>query len=495
MKKTTFAFACAAILLLTGASIWEGSAVVASSGELPDSGYYVATNSFPKNTIVDIKNLETDKTIRAIVAGGLDSPGLLASLSSDAAAAIGLNRRTVGRIRVTMPADPIAFSRFTDGLTESADPDRNPKAAAGESENASAPTATPDATPEAKPAIVAPVIAQTVAPEPVAVPVAAATTAPSTTPMPSTQEVKQPVERSIDVPENYQAPAPVQKEENQKPESTVLADLPESTEPTVDLVEPKSTVEAIPETTLPPSVPETANAPVIVEPAPTPETIVAVEPTTVPKVPLEAKADEIIQEPEPVVIPETVKENIETAKADDVPVSTGEVVLDLLAAEERPPKAAETDLTNAPFVAPIAEAAVTPAMEEKKPELAAELFLDPLPAPKTIETPKKPVSTPTQEISAKEALSTEYFSAPNIKGLDKGKYYVQLGAFTETDTVKEALARIGKKFPAVVQTAAGKAGKNVYRVIVGPVNQGESGALLVRFKRTGYPDAFVKKGI
>jgi hypothetical protein len=34
----------------------------------------------------------------------------------------------------------------------------------------------------------------------------------------------------------------------------------------------------------------------------------------------------------------------------------------------------------------------------------------------------------------------------------------------------------------------------VYRVLVGPVNLGESGALLQRFKRSGYKDAFIKQG-
>ncbi|GAB1484354.1 hypothetical protein MASR2M78_31720 [Treponema sp.] len=48
--------------------------MVAASGELPESGYFVATNSFPRNTVVDIKNLENDKSIRAIVSGSLIPP-------------------------------------------------------------------------------------------------------------------------------------------------------------------------------------------------------------------------------------------------------------------------------------------------------------------------------------------------------------------------------------------------------------------------------------
>jgi cell division septation protein DedD len=72
-------------------------------------------------------------------------------------------------------------------------------------------------------------------------------------------------------------------------------------------------------------------------------------------------------------------------------------------------------------------------------------------------------------------------------------YYVQLGAYADTSTVNEIVANIGKQFPAAVETGK-MAEKPVYRVYIGPVNQGESGALLLRFKRGGYPDAFVKKG-
>jgi hypothetical protein len=83
---------------LSGASVWEGAAAVSSGGEFPDSGFYVATNSFPRNTVVDITNLETGKTVRGIVAAGLDSPGLLAMISKECAEAIGLQSRSIGRI-------------------------------------------------------------------------------------------------------------------------------------------------------------------------------------------------------------------------------------------------------------------------------------------------------------------------------------------------------------------------------------------------------------
>ncbi|MDR0668681.1 MAG: SPOR domain-containing protein [Treponema sp.] len=115
-------------LSFTGASVWEGAAALAPRGDLPEDGYYAATNSFPTNTVVDITNLETGRSIRAIVAAGLTTPGLLAVLSPDAAERIGLGTKTIGRIRMTQPEDPIAFARFTEGLAASGDPDYDPAA-------------------------------------------------------------------------------------------------------------------------------------------------------------------------------------------------------------------------------------------------------------------------------------------------------------------------------------------------------------------------------
>ena len=107
------------LILFTGASVWEGAVTVATGRELPATGCFVATNSFPKNTIVDITNLENGESVRAIVAAGLDIKGLLAIVSKEASEKIGLSSRTVGRIRMNQPVDPIAFSRFTNDSSDS----------------------------------------------------------------------------------------------------------------------------------------------------------------------------------------------------------------------------------------------------------------------------------------------------------------------------------------------------------------------------------------
>jgi cell division septation protein DedD len=86
-----------------------------------------------------------------------------------------------------------------------------------------------------------------------------------------------------------------------------------------------------------------------------------------------------------------------------------------------------------------------------------------------------------------------HFSAPVIHNLERGKYYLQVGAFSRPESAEAELNRIGNTYPLAVQNG-GSSEKPVYRVLVGPMNLGESGALLYRFKSIGYTDAFVRSG-
>jgi hypothetical protein len=58
--------------------------------------------------------------------------------------------------------------------------------------------------------------------------------------------------------------------------------------------------------------------------------------------------------------------------------------------------------------------------------------------------------------------------------------------------VESALTRIGNTYPLAVQ-AGGSPERPLYRILVGPVNLGESSALLQRFKGNGYRDAFIRQ--
>ncbi|MDR2186130.1 MAG: SPOR domain-containing protein [Treponema sp.] len=441
-KQAVTALAAAALLLLQGASVWEGAAAVAPNGELPEGGYYAATNSFPRNTVVDITNLETGKTVRVIVAVGLDSPGLLAVVSRDAAEAVGLQSRSIGRIRMTQPSDPIAFSRFIEGLGSSGDPDYDPRARIAETLNG---------------------------------PSAAGTG-----------------EDFVDLPE---ASRQAVTEDPRDPwavspgaagEQGGIADLPETVPP--PLVYPPGTGDspaALPGVLPEPDIAEQPYIPPDVEAAPRyqPETAPPPPiaggsvPDTVPgaAVPEEALSWDAGAVPDAAsgaAVPEEA-----------LPWDAGAYDLTLVPAEERPPESAGRTIPEDRIVP-----GIPPAAEEL--QLVTEPFIDPRyvidPVPALAAAPEGP---PAETVPGP---AYSIFSVPVISRLEQGKYYLQLGAFSRAEAVESELNRIGRTYPLAVQSG-GSPESPVYRILLGPVNPGESGALLRRFKGSGYRDAFIRQ--
>ena len=670
MKRTVAGLLLLSACLLFGASVWEGSAVVAGGGELPDTGYYVSTNSFPRNTIVDVKNLETDQTVRAIVAGGLNSPGLLVALSKDAAAAIGMNTRGIGRVRVTMPADPIAFSRFTEGLDENPDPDRNPMAAiAAAGAEAPKTVVTAEAIAEAtvqkqEPATIPSDVsgdeakadteskAEAVAE---AEPLDGGVKSPDeplqteteanqadaeaispvekladavddekiqevveVTPHIELREQEIPSTEPVDIPDDY-VPPPALVETTEEAETEVLVEAEPIVEPVsvaesesiVDLAEspeepaiivdaPPPEVDTFPVTDTPietalledagsatlsvlDRLPEATGEDALpVLDLDTPEAMdagtidlspsgdvveisEAAEPATAEMASIEesepAKADltaeSIVQELPGIVQTQTelvepaVEEPAIEAISEPIPPQPepGTVELVLEPADERPPVVSveipkvavieepaklvvepqqalppeEVSIGDNFLVEAIPPATAPALIQPKEPILPDSLdFVEPIPAipeakpafvevtpqvvvPQTVVPPTlvspivvspivvSPIAAKVPEKTVSPDKSTVKFKAPLVERLEKGKFYVQLGAFGKADSVNGILASIGELFPATVQ-AGGTVEKPVYRVFVGPVNLGESGALLMRFRKSGYPDAFVKEG-
>jgi hypothetical protein len=101
------------------------------------------------------------------------------------------------------------------------------------------------------------------------------------------------------------------------------------------------------------------------------------------------------------------------------------------------------------------------------------------------EEPRIPPAPPETE-------RAEGFSVPVINRLEKGKYYLQLAAYTLPELVETELLKISTVYPLAIQED-GSAEKPLYRILIGPVNLGESGALLQRFKVSGYRDAFIRR--
>jgi len=119
MKKISLlAAVIVSVFILVGASVWEGAAGIGEG--LPENGFYLATNSFPVNTIVEVVNLENNKSANFIVSSSLENSGFLALLSKDAADYIGL--KDSGRIRMKETDDQIVYSGLGERRFFSGDP-------------------------------------------------------------------------------------------------------------------------------------------------------------------------------------------------------------------------------------------------------------------------------------------------------------------------------------------------------------------------------------
>jgi len=122
MKKLTLLTAVTiSVFVLVSASVWEGAAAIGEN--FPENGYFIATNSFPVNTIVEIINLENDRKATVIVSSSFNNSGLLALLSKNAADYIGLGK--LGRIRMVEKDDQLSYSGPGERRFFSGDPNYN----------------------------------------------------------------------------------------------------------------------------------------------------------------------------------------------------------------------------------------------------------------------------------------------------------------------------------------------------------------------------------
>jgi hypothetical protein len=80
-----------------------------------------------------------------------------------------------------------------------------------------------------------------------------------------------------------------------------------------------------------------------------------------------------------------------------------------------------------------------------------------------------------------------------IDVLEKGKQYIQLGSYTKKESLESVIANLGNAWPLAVQQT-GTVDSPGYRLLVGPLNPGDSNAVLQRLNGT-YRDAFIRTGI
>jgi hypothetical protein len=404
MKKMICSAVCvvAVSLVLIGASDaskWEGAASVDAAGDLPDKGYYVATNSLPRNTVVEITNLATGKSIQAMVAAGLDNPGgLLTVLSPDVAKAIGLQAKSIGRVSMIQTKDLLAISpSSTRGI--------NPTGESGDGPDADTPLTEPAAGTPSR--------------------------------------------------DNGRLPEPDGAWEGGG---------------------------------------YVYNDDTVLEPIPGRELAYASSPAARP-----AEPDALGAMPEPRP----------RQAAPEGPFPLDGLDIALVPGEEQPPEEMVWSLPHEREIPPLPDvphgdsgafmgdevlgidpSQIIAAIDESAGDAPFDTSFEPaliIAAVPPAEKPQVDEGTP--------GLIQE-FSVPMISSLETGMYYLQLGAYRKPESVESELKRIGKSYPSYLLTIqpGGNPERPLYRILFGPLNHGESGALLQRFRGSGWADAYIRQG-
>ncbi|WP_319563229.1 SPOR domain-containing protein [Marispirochaeta sp.] len=111
---------------LISQSEWEGTTAMGRYGEFPSSGLYGASNSFPRNTLVEVSNLETGLTTTVLIVDRLEDPGLFLLLSRDAAENLGIQDDQIVRSRVRLADNSGRLSITDSDRPYHPDPETNP---------------------------------------------------------------------------------------------------------------------------------------------------------------------------------------------------------------------------------------------------------------------------------------------------------------------------------------------------------------------------------
>lgn len=424
-----------------GASVWEGAAGIASSSDFPTQGNYILSNAFPKHTVVEITNLENGITIQAEVTGPLGTSGVLAAVSPEAAKNLSLRSGSVSRVRVRIPftsAENLVF----DNSFQNNDPDVNPQAAIafdkaryGESE----------VTEEWGGYAPGQVLTEEIA------------------------AVDNSAQDSFDM----------VQDENIVPEEVISA--------SEEAIENKKTLESVAE--------ETASDTVIAEKTDLNETVPeesgeievaggsseikdeateSVEVVLIPPEEVEAEPEEeVIVLSEESLVPE-VPESMELPEAEKL---AGNVTV-----SDEPELIVSFDTSQAEIVTE-----EIPVLPDSEIVAEAEVDSDFIAKEEDIIIPEAPVV----ELDSMDKENNGGLLAGTQDTLEKG-IYIQIAALQDSKTLEEVCGKYGDDYPIKLVELQDK-GKNLVRVLVGPVNRDEYGAVLERFKSFGFKDAFVSR--
>jgi len=527
--KVLFKVTIIVVLLILGTSIsagsiWDGSVSTARYGYLPQTGMYAASNAFPKNSRVTVTNPDTGKAVDVLVLERLEDNNLFLVLSAEAAESIGIEFGDIFYGNISEKENISSFRE--DELPFNPDPDVNPSA---------------DSKDYSELALIQEYIDTELGGSDNSLLISDITDPIETIPHPDVTElVEEPkVEEIIIDPVTEVEPVTTAESEPEIVEEPVIVqdDIPTVdnmpieevyvSEPD-DILTAPELVEAAPNSE--DSIPEliegvekdtpliagmTADAPVFVVPVdisgvipelPSPESDIPVVSSMNSEVSEEIENDITpIKLPElPIINAEVVEDEIPTAVAmvsdiapleeagdisyllpelvknidDDMPEITNELDISenlemevevvLEPADDRPPVIPdETEIVEAEEITPVsAESIITESV----------------------------VSYPAEVVDIEESLVEVTGNFTVTKVLSEDSYYLQIGVYREEYSALDLAGRLGVTYPVTVLVSESPDTLN-YKVMVGPLKQDESGAVLYSFKSTGYPDAFLRKGL
>lgn len=493
----------------------DGRAVVAPEGSMP-KGVFAKTVGYLPGDSISVTSLSAKKTVDILVIGSIDSSeGVAILLSPEAAELLGLSKDANNVVKITKRSgqldEAVAGTAVIGGKVENDESDFEPEEIVSESENAAGTEEDSDSVEEisaekAEGEEKDDYAEETVEPEPVESVEAEENPAPETEIEPevideavphdsedlensaaeSSEEAvpSEPLESSDEIPEE-KVPS---KEDSVEPEKIDATDAPEEdglsensgeipvpVEECPEEVEPDEKLEPAEGDELSESVEkiEATDEPAAEEPEPEKESV-SVDDDVVSEAPFEEEsvsADELpemnaensepVENERPEAVPYVDSENVEAGPLSEENSEESYEPIVLVPAESNPPESA-----GKPAEVYKNEASAKPA-ENKAEERTAE--------------GKKPGAS---------KKSLEKYKVSSLKELESGKYYIQIAVLADENNLKNTVSKFEKQYPVtLVPLASGKA----TQVMIGPLGMDEYGAVLNRFKKSGYKDAFLRK--
>ncbi len=495
-------FATVAVAAQT--STWQGSCAVTTYGNLPPTGFYGASNSFAQNTLVTVTNPATNKSVTVLIIDRTQEAGLLLLVSQAAGSALGISGGQVAQVQVALAQTPAAqaASRLGD-LPYSPDSDIYPAAGVGNPtslqfldkylKSGQTPAAPPASGKASSPA---PAIASSPPPTAQPAPAGPVPSGPSVSTLqaehaPAQALPKLALAAAPEAPQERGAVPIVSRLEPAPapPEGGLSLAAPTALPPVVD---PGPALTQIASATPPPAAPIAPSVSAVPEPpagqgiGPRYNTLAEVRPQT------EGIASAVTDVPA-----------VRMPGAAAAP-QTGPMVS--LLAPAAPPPGQVLAVTGLPAPsteglfpsvsglasAPTPAESVRPVPAQPAPELAQAQPAPPAP-PKAAASsePAQPSAQPSPERAPAQAAAQPRGVVPGSQ-LKRAAYYLQLGAYTDPGSALSVADSLPPAYPVSVYAFTVNK-KSLYKVMIGPLNQDESGTLLYLFTSQGFQGAFVRK--